>query len=159
MDRILVSTSHKIIELLVRHTSTRYDCRLVPRVVGWPVNVEIEPKSTFAAPLAASPWARAAPSRARRPYQPPPALGSRPASSAGTSCWAARQQEHDLRYVQRVVTAPLWLPSFHRRTQRERPSAPTASSRCAGEWRAPLPGDLSRLSEPRHCGRGGTRNI
>ena len=34
MDRFLVSTSHKIIELLVRHTSTRYDCRLVPRVVG-----------------------------------------------------------------------------------------------------------------------------
>ena len=76
------------------------------------VNVEKEPKSTFAAPLAASPWARAAPSRARPPYQPPPALGSRPASSAGFSCWAARQQEHDLRHVQRVVTAPLWLPSF-----------------------------------------------
>ena len=36
----------------------------------------------------------------------------RPASSAGFSCWAARQQEHDLRHVQRVVTAPLWLPSF-----------------------------------------------
>ena len=79
---------------------------------GWPVNVEIEPKSTFAAPLAASPWARAAPSRAGPPYQPPPALGSRPASSAGFSCWAARQQELDLRHVQRVVTAPLWLPSF-----------------------------------------------
>ncbi len=76
------------------------------------VNVEKEPKSTFAAPLAASPWARAAPSRARAPYQPPPALGSRPASSAGFSCWASRQQEHDLRHVQRVVTAPLWLPSF-----------------------------------------------
>ena len=76
------------------------------------VNVEKEPKSTFAAPLAASPWARAAPSRARAPYQPPPALGSRPASSAGFSCWAARQQELDLRHVQRVVTAPLWLPSF-----------------------------------------------
>ena len=76
------------------------------------VNVEKEPKSTFAAPLAASPWARAAPSRARRPYPPPPALGSRPASSAGFSCWAARQQELDLRHVQRVVTAPLWLPSF-----------------------------------------------
>ena len=76
------------------------------------VNVEKEPKSTFAAPLAASPWARAAPSRARPPYPPPPALGSRPASSAGFSCWAARQQEHDLRHVQRVVTAPLWLPSF-----------------------------------------------
>ena len=76
------------------------------------MNVEKEPKSTFAAPLAASPWARAAPSRARPPYQPPPALGSRPASSAGFSCWAARQQEHDLRHVQRVVTAPLWLPSF-----------------------------------------------
>ena len=79
---------------------------------GWPVNVEIEPKSTFAAPQAASPWARAAPSRAGRPYPPPPALGSRPASSAGFSCWAARQQELDLRHVQRVVTAPLWLPSF-----------------------------------------------
>ena len=79
---------------------------------GWLVNVEIEPKSTFAAPLAASPWARAAPSRARASYQPRPALGSRPASSAGFSCWAARQQEHDLRHVQRVVTAPLWLPSF-----------------------------------------------
>ena len=26
--------------------------------------------------------------------------------------WAARQQELDLRHVQRVVTAPLWLPSF-----------------------------------------------
>ena len=76
------------------------------------VNVEKEPKSTFAAPLAASPWARAAPSRAGRPYPPPPALGSRPASSAGFSCWAARQQELDLRHVQRVVTAPLWLPSF-----------------------------------------------
>ena len=76
------------------------------------MNVEIEPKSTFAAPQAASPWARAAPSRARQPYPPPPALGSRPASSAGFSCWAARQQEHDLRHVQRVVTAPLWLPSF-----------------------------------------------
>ena len=76
------------------------------------MNVEKEPKSTFAAPLAASPWARAAPSRARPRYQPPPALGSRPASSAGFSCWAARQQEHDLRHVQRVVTAPLWLPSF-----------------------------------------------
>ena len=76
------------------------------------MNVEIEPKSTFAAPLAASPWARAAPIRARRPYPPPPALGSRPASSAGFSCWAARQQELDLRHVQRVVTAPLWLPSF-----------------------------------------------
>ena len=76
------------------------------------MNVEIEPKSTFAAPLAASPWARAAPSRARSPCQPPPALGSRPASSAGFSCWAARQQEHDLRHVQRVVAAPLWLPSF-----------------------------------------------
>ena len=76
------------------------------------MNVEIEPKSTFAAPLAASPWARAAPSRAGPPYQPPPALGSRPASSAGFSCWAARQQELDLRHVQRVVTAPLWLPSF-----------------------------------------------
>ena len=79
---------------------------------GWLVNVEIEPKSTFAAPLAASPWARAAPSRAGAPSQPPPALGSRPASSAGFSCWAARQQELDLRHVQRVVTAPLWLPSF-----------------------------------------------
>ena len=79
---------------------------------SWLVNVEKEPKSTFAAPLAASPWARAAPSRAGRPYPPPPALGSRPASSAGFSCWAARQQEHDLRHVQRVVTAPLWLPSF-----------------------------------------------
>ena len=44
--------------------------------------------------------------------QPPHALGSRPASSAGSSCWAARQQELDLRHVQRVVTAPLWLPSF-----------------------------------------------
>ena len=76
------------------------------------MNVEKEPKSTFAAPLAASPWARAAPSRAGPPYQPPPALGSRPASSAGFSCWAARQQELDLRHVQRVVTAPLWLPSF-----------------------------------------------
>ena len=76
------------------------------------MNVEIEPKSTFAAPLAASPWARAAPSRAGPPYPPPPALGSRPASSAGFSCWAARQQELDLRHVQRVVTAPLWLPSF-----------------------------------------------
>ena len=76
------------------------------------MNVEKEPKSTFAAPLAASLWARAAPSRAGPPYQPPPALGSRPASSAGFSCWAARQQEHDLRHVQRVVTAPLWLPSF-----------------------------------------------
>ena len=76
------------------------------------VNVEKEPKSTFAAPQAASPWARAAPSRARQPYPPPPALGSRPASSAGFSCWAARQQELDLRHVQRVVTAPLWLPSF-----------------------------------------------
>ena len=81
-------------------------------VSGSLVNVEKEPKSTFAAPLAASPWARAAPSRAGPPYPPPPALGSRPASSAGFSCWAARQQEHDLRHVQRVVTAPLWLPSF-----------------------------------------------
>ena len=81
-------------------------------VSGSLVNVEKEPKSTFAAPLAASPWARAAPSRAGPPYQPPPALGSRPASSSGFSCWAARQQEHDLRHVQRVVTAPLWLPSF-----------------------------------------------
>ena len=81
-------------------------------VSGSLVNVEKEPKSTFAAPLAASPWARAAPSRARPPYPPPPALGSRPASSAGSSCWAARQQELDLRHVQRVVTAPLWLPSF-----------------------------------------------
>ena len=79
---------------------------------GSVVNVEKEPKSTFAAPQAASPWARAAHSRARQPYPPPPALGSRPASSAGFSCWAARQQEHDLRHVQRVVTAPLWLPSF-----------------------------------------------
>ena len=79
---------------------------------SWPVNVEKEPKSTVAAPLAASPWARAAPSRDRAPSQPPHALGSRPTSSAGSSCWAARQQEHDLRYVQRVVTAPLWLPSF-----------------------------------------------
>ena len=79
---------------------------------SWLVNVEKEPKSTLAAPQAASPWARAAPSRARQPYPPPPALGSRPASSAGSSCWAARQQEHDLRHVQRVVTAPLWLPSF-----------------------------------------------
>ena len=76
------------------------------------MNVEIEPKSTFAAPQAASPWARAAPSRARPRYQPPPALGSRPASSSGFPCWAARQQELDLRHVQRVVTAPLWLPSF-----------------------------------------------
>ena len=76
------------------------------------MNVEKEPKSTFAAPQAASLWARAAPSRARPPCQPHPALGSRPASSAGSSCWAARQQELDLRYVQRVVTAPLWLPSF-----------------------------------------------
>ena len=81
-------------------------------VSSWLVNVEKEPKSTLAAPQAASPWARAAPSRARRPYPPPPALGSRPASSAGFSCWAARQQEHDLRHVQRVVTAPLWLSSF-----------------------------------------------
>ena len=82
---------------------------------GWLVNVEIEPKSTFAAPQAASPWARAAPSRARQPYPPPPALGSRPSSSAGSSCWAARQQELDLRHTCteiRVVTAPLWLPSF-----------------------------------------------
>ena len=117
------------------------------------MNVEKEPKSTFAAPLAASPWARAAPSRAGPPYQPPPALGSRPASSAGFSCWAARQQEL-LTPTPRAESgdSPSLAPRL-RRTRLERPSAPTASSRCAGEWRAPLPGDLSRLSEPRHCGR------
>ena len=92
--------AHAHVQLMARPTS------------GSLVNVEKEPKSTFAAPLAASPWARAAPNRAGPPYPPPPALGSRPASSAGFSCWATRQQELDLRHVQRVVTAPLWLPSF-----------------------------------------------
>ena len=119
---------------------------------GSVVNVEIEPKSTFAAPLAASPWARAAPSRAGPPYPPPPALGSRPASSAGFSCWAARQQELDLRYVQRVVTAPLWLHSFGARDGND-PRHLLHRVGVLGTWRAPLPGDLSRLSEPRHCER------
>ena len=84
---------------------------------SWPVNVEIEPKSTFAAPLAASPWARAAPSRAGQPYPPPPALGSRPrpASSAArlpAGLRGSRSMTIDLCHVQRVVTAPFWLPFF-----------------------------------------------
>ena len=89
-------------------------------------------------------------------------------------CWAARQQAagetssvtrpfqllscaslrgHDRPLHNTFSKLNLALAPLLRRTRRERPSAPTASSRCAGEWRAPLPGDLSRLSEPRHCGR------
>ena len=72
-------------------------------------------------------------------------LRSRPASSAGFSCWAARQQdeEPDLRYVQRVVTAPLWLPSFGARDWNDpRHLLHRFGVPAAGEWRAPLPGDL-----------------
>ena len=84
---------------------------------GWPVNVEKEPKSTVAAPLPPGGLSDSVGPSGTQPCRTTvPATSctgfASPASSAASSCWAARQQEHDLRHVQRVVTAPLWLPSF-----------------------------------------------
>ena len=68
------------------------------------------------------------------------------------SCWAVRQQEHDLRHVQRVATAPLWLPSFGARNGNG-PRHPLHRVGVLGSGGRHSPATSVGSSEPRHCGR------